>query len=513
MTLIICSECGKEYSDKAQSCPNCACPTSENIKSIEEKKKIDDDLSFEFDAKSGEILKYKGHSKKIKIPATIDGHSVKKIGQGVFKGMGLEEIILPKGLIEIGDEAFAINYIHSIDIPDTVTVIGSFAFSFNKLEYLDLPKSVKKIGLNAFSNNPFFFVYTHSIDQLGFDWAWIISTKGTDSLNGVKKIYDNGLIIDYKDGSHVQIHLCENYEKNSTIIKTTIDGNNKKHENCKLIYLHIYGATEKFHYILVPGTDTIYEDENFYFSNNKILRYKGTSKNVIIPDKLFNQDVKVIGYNAFYPDSNDEDCKFPKIESVILPNGLEEIEPWAFHGNNIEKIDLPNSLNIIGEYAFYDNKIKSICIPNKIEEIEEGAFCDNSLNEVILSNSIKKIRKHAFEDNKIKNIEIPESVKVIYEGAFENNEIENIEIPESVDVIDIYAFKDNKIESIALLGNKIEIGVGAFDIDKIKTIYITNDEMLDFLIYRIGLKYKISYKPIHEIIKFNTGQKIKIEYI
>ena len=29
MALIICPECGKEFSDKASACPNCGCPTSE----------------------------------------------------------------------------------------------------------------------------------------------------------------------------------------------------------------------------------------------------------------------------------------------------------------------------------------------------------------------------------------------------------------------------------------------------------------------------------------------------
>ena len=32
MALIICSECGKEFSDKAVACPNCGCPTEETIK-------------------------------------------------------------------------------------------------------------------------------------------------------------------------------------------------------------------------------------------------------------------------------------------------------------------------------------------------------------------------------------------------------------------------------------------------------------------------------------------------
>lgn len=31
MALITCSECGKEFSDKAPVCPNCGCPTSEVI--------------------------------------------------------------------------------------------------------------------------------------------------------------------------------------------------------------------------------------------------------------------------------------------------------------------------------------------------------------------------------------------------------------------------------------------------------------------------------------------------
>jgi DNA-directed RNA polymerase subunit RPC12/RpoP len=29
MAMITCSECGKEFSDKAPSCPNCGCPTEQ----------------------------------------------------------------------------------------------------------------------------------------------------------------------------------------------------------------------------------------------------------------------------------------------------------------------------------------------------------------------------------------------------------------------------------------------------------------------------------------------------
>lgn len=37
MALIKCTECGKEFSDKASTCPNCGCPTSEILKEAENK--------------------------------------------------------------------------------------------------------------------------------------------------------------------------------------------------------------------------------------------------------------------------------------------------------------------------------------------------------------------------------------------------------------------------------------------------------------------------------------------
>lgn len=40
MALIKCGECGKEFSDKASACPNCACPVErEKVKVIVEREK------------------------------------------------------------------------------------------------------------------------------------------------------------------------------------------------------------------------------------------------------------------------------------------------------------------------------------------------------------------------------------------------------------------------------------------------------------------------------------------
>lgn len=48
MALIKCIECGKEFSDKADACPNCACPTEVMLKNIENENKtvINDNFIF-----------------------------------------------------------------------------------------------------------------------------------------------------------------------------------------------------------------------------------------------------------------------------------------------------------------------------------------------------------------------------------------------------------------------------------------------------------------------------------
>lgn len=58
MALIKCPECGKEFSDKAQACPNCGCPTSEVKKQeIMPEKAQEKELDFELELENDYSLK------------------------------------------------------------------------------------------------------------------------------------------------------------------------------------------------------------------------------------------------------------------------------------------------------------------------------------------------------------------------------------------------------------------------------------------------------------------------
>ena len=75
------------------------------------------------------IVKYTGNESSIKIPDSINGRSVTKIGEYAFEEkQSLTEVILPNKLESIGDFAF---------------------FGCIKLKKLDIPQTVKEIGQNA----------------------------------------------------------------------------------------------------------------------------------------------------------------------------------------------------------------------------------------------------------------------------------------------------------------------------------------------------------------------------
>ena len=74
----------------------------------------------------------------------------------------------------------------------------------------------------------------------------------------------------------------------------------------------------------------------------KILRYKGTSKRIILPN--FITTIKEGAFNSSH------------IEEVSLNNGLKYIGSNAFRYNNIRSIEIPETVRFIGTGAFSGNE-------------------------------------------------------------------------------------------------------------------------------------------------------------
>jgi hypothetical protein len=131
---------------------------------------------------NGVVIKnYTGNvTKTITIPATIEGLPVREIGEMAFIGAGIVSdsmgmlkadvpfaVVLPQGLIKIGDNAFAESTLTSVVIPDSVTEIGDLAFAnyvFQTrtgnlkppaplLTSITLPRGLTRVGRGVFSGN------------------------------------------------------------------------------------------------------------------------------------------------------------------------------------------------------------------------------------------------------------------------------------------------------------------------------------------------------------------------
>lgn len=116
-------------------------------------------------------------------------------------------------------------------------------------------------------------------------------------------------------------------------------------------------------------------DNNYTIEDGILKSFKGENKNVVIPN-----EVRIIGNGAF---------AFKSIESIIIPEGVTDIEFEAFYRcSNLKSVSLPQSLKFIGERAFSHCALESLTIPQGVSLIKSDAFecCDN-LNTIKVDKS------------------------------------------------------------------------------------------------------------------------------
>lgn len=161
-----------------------------------------------------------------------------------------------------------------------------------------------------------------------------------------------------------------------------------------------------------------------------ITKYAGTEKNVVIPDKVNEIPVEVIGTEAFASNPNLETVTVqpgvvlieegaflncPNLKSIVLPKGVEGIEKLSFFMcKNLESIKVKSGLTCIETNAFYGcANLKEVTLPNTLTDIEDYTFMGcSSLTRVAIPNGVNYIGTGAFMDcTSLKEISIPNTVK------------------------------------------------------------------------------------------------------
>ncbi len=139
----------------------------------------------------------------------------------------------------------------------------------------------------------------------------------------------------------------------------------------------------------VPGleADASTSASGFQMEGSTLVRYRGTEKNVSLPDT-----VQTIGQGAFEDNAN--------IELVVVPNSVKRIEAYAFWGcDNLDTVVLGKGLSEVGDYAFTNcTGLVQISIPSSATSIGTEAFKDcANLKDVTIPPETTQIAESAFD--------------------------------------------------------------------------------------------------------------------
>ena len=147
---------------------------------------------------------------------------------------------------------------------------------------------------------------------------------------------------------------------------------------------------------------------------------------------LFSKDKKKL---IAYPSASGE---------VIIPSGIESIEPCAFSGSSITSVIVSDGVTIIDPSAFsMCRNLTNVVLPKGLEFIEQAAFANSGLSEIIIPSSVTYIGPWAFQSENL--------VSVTFEGVIS---------PENLTVEEIgYSFNSFPGD----LGHKyLEYGIGTY---------------------------------------------------
>ena len=119
-----------------------------------------------------------------------------------------------------------------------------------------------------------------------------------------------------------------------------------------------------------------YPEDFVVVGNGVLINYKGSSKEVTIPD-----NVKYISQSFGYMEYRNS-----VVEKIIVPETVEGYGEYAFAGcNNLKEIILPDNMKYLPDNAFYSCcSLEEIIIPDEVESIGESAFDGCELLESIV---------------------------------------------------------------------------------------------------------------------------------
>ncbi|MED4701722.1 leucine-rich repeat protein [Lysinibacillus capsici] len=436
------------------------------------------------------IKSYKGTTKDVTIPPTIDGQAVTSIGDSAFASNQLTNVTIPSSVTSIGDSAFRYNQLTNVTIPSSVTSIGASAFAYNQLTNVTIPSSVTNIGEFAFASNQLTNVtIPSSVTSIGasaFASNQLTNVTIPSSVTNIGEFafYNNQLTNVTIPSSVTSIGASAFYYNqlpNVTIPSSVTNIGASAFASNKLTNVTIPSSvsnigefafqSNKLTNVTIPSSVTSIGASAF--ASNQLTNVTIPSSVTSIGDSAFASNkltnvtipssVTSIGASAF---------RYNQLPNVTIPSSVTSIGDSVFYSNQLTDVTIPSSVTSIGEYAFYNNKLTNVTIPSSVTSIGAFAFRSNQLPNVTIPSSVTSIGEFAFYNNQLTNVTIPSSVTSIGASAFAYNQLPNVTIPSSVTSIGDYVFYSNQLTDVTIPSSVTSIGGFAFASNQLPNVTI-----------------------------------------
>lgn len=363
-------------------------------------------------------------------------------------------VVLPEGIREIGEEAFADDAsINCVVIPGGVAIADDAFSGCKNLKTLVILDGATISLENVFSALPIERVYCPA----GSEAEKHFKEKGI-------KVFS---LSDYASDSEFATEI-----RNSGIVITGYRGKDVE------VQIPAY----------IRGIPVIAVGERAFYGNEQLL-------SVSVPERVTS-----IGQYAFYG------CR--ALENIDLPKSIAEIGNYAFqNARNIKQIDLNKNLRTLGENPFlncamlstvtgleenrnytYSNgmivdtragrvvsylsnmQAKEVVVPDGITNIGKYAFSyAQTLTKITFSENIEEIGDYAFyECPSLKEVHAEGTIKKIGASAFRNCErLSDIVLSEGLASIGDYAFKNcRSLPALSVPESVQAMGKDVFYLDK-----------------------------------------------
>ena len=402
----------------------------------------------------------------------------------------IDEVVLPYGVEEIGERAFAQSGLKKINLPSSV---AAYSIADNALD--PGVSVVAEEGTDAYD----WAVENGFIEESPVsDFVFADNGDGSCTLTAYTGTEKNVVIPAYDDAGRNVLRIGEsafenNYNIHSVVFpETVVEIEESAFQGCAYLdsvtlneglqTIGMYAFKDcvslaGFHFPDTVFSIAIWAFEGCYhlseinypvgwvskpdFGANHYSPFAGciSLTRIEIPE-----GVTMIPDNAFYGATT--------LREVSLPSSLPEIGCGVFRNCGLEKVDIPQNVTAIKEYAFEGcTELEQVNLNEGLNSIEMNAFCGcTALKQIHFPSSVTNIAIWAFDGCGLTEIDYPVGWTVKsdfgvnhYSPFTSCGELTRIVIPEGVTSIPDYAFMGmGSLQEVILPSSLNQISTGAF---------------------------------------------------